>query len=114
MAGTIDLLLDYMEENGYTPENCSLVIGYCYGYEEAESFQKMLMQSLEEKFEQQRQFPFTGSELPSVCIQARMPLGLESSGGVIWYKFKKEQGRQTINVCRSCFGICGPDDKQAL
>lgn len=50
MAGTIDLLLDYMEENGYTPENCSLVIGYCYGYEEAESFQKMLMQSLEEKF----------------------------------------------------------------
>ena len=35
MAGTIDLLLDYMEENGYTPENCSLVIGYCYGYEEA-------------------------------------------------------------------------------
>ena len=43
MAGTIDLLLDYMEENGYTPENCSLVIGYCYGYEEAESFQKMLM-----------------------------------------------------------------------
>ena len=50
MAGTIGLLLDYMEENGYTPENCSLVIGYCYGYEEAESFQKMLMQSLEEKF----------------------------------------------------------------
>ena len=50
MAGTIDLLLDYMEENGYTPENCSLDIGYCYGYEEAESFQKMLMQSLEEKF----------------------------------------------------------------
>ena len=50
MAGTIDLLLDYMEENGYTPENCSLVIGYCYGYEEAESFQKMLMHSLEEKF----------------------------------------------------------------
>lgn len=47
LRGVIELLISYLKENQCTPDDCTILIGYCYDKKEAEAFQRMTMESLE-------------------------------------------------------------------
>lgn len=50
LRGVIDLLISYLKENQCTPDDCTILIGYCYDKKEAETFQRMTMEILENNF----------------------------------------------------------------
>lgn len=50
LRGVIELLISYLKENQCTPDDCTILIGYCYDKKEAETFQRMTMESLESNF----------------------------------------------------------------
>ena len=50
LTGIIELLISYLEENGYTPDDCNILIGYCYDYDEACRLQAMTSEALKERF----------------------------------------------------------------
>lgn len=50
LGGIIDLLTSYLEEKHCLPDNCTILIGYCYDTEEAEKFQDMTMERLKKDF----------------------------------------------------------------
>lgn len=50
LRGVIELLISYLKENQCTPDDCTILIGYCYDKKEAEAFQRMTMESLESNF----------------------------------------------------------------
>lgn len=46
LNGVIDLLVSYLEEYRCTPDDCTILIGYCHNTKEAESFRDMTMERL--------------------------------------------------------------------
>lgn len=50
LRGVIELLISYLKENQCTPDDCTILIGYCYDKKEAETFQRMTMDSLKTYF----------------------------------------------------------------
>lgn len=46
LVGVIDLLISYLQENSCTPDDCTILIGYCHDKKEAETFQKMTSERL--------------------------------------------------------------------
>lgn len=46
LEGIVDLLVEYYEENHCTPNDCSVLIGYCHDEAEAYLLQKMTMERL--------------------------------------------------------------------
>ncbi len=50
MEKTIDLLLQYLKENGGPVEKYSIAVGYGYDYEEAEAYRDMVLLALEENY----------------------------------------------------------------
>lgn len=57
LKGIMDLLVSYLQEQNYTPDNCSIIIGYGYDYEEALSLQKMIQKRLKEIYGTEDVFP---------------------------------------------------------
>lgn len=50
LNGVAQLLISYLKEQGCTPNDCTILIGYCHNRKEAEKFQAMTMECLEENF----------------------------------------------------------------
>ncbi len=50
LSGVVDLLVSYLKENHCTPDDCNILIGYCYDTKEAEVFQEMTMECLKKLF----------------------------------------------------------------
>lgn len=50
LNGVIDLLISYLKEYCCTPNDCTILIGYCYNTKEAESFRDMTMERLKNIF----------------------------------------------------------------
>ena len=50
LNGVIDLLISYLKEYGCTPNDCTILIGYCHDTEEAEHFRDMTMERLKSIF----------------------------------------------------------------
>lgn len=50
LTGVIELLISYLEEAHCTPDDCTILIGYCHDKNEAENFRDMTMQRLKERF----------------------------------------------------------------
>lgn len=48
LNGVISLLTDYLKEQKCTPDDCTILTGYCYDAEEAKSFQELTMKKLRE------------------------------------------------------------------
>lgn len=50
LNGVIELLISYLKEHGCTPDDCTILIGYCHDTREAEKFRAMTMECLEKVF----------------------------------------------------------------
>lgn len=50
LNGVIDLLISYLKEYCCTPNDCTILIGYCHNTKEAESFRDMTMERLKNIF----------------------------------------------------------------
>lgn len=50
LIGVIQLLISYLEEARCTPDDCTILIGYCHNKNEAGNFRDMTMQRLKERF----------------------------------------------------------------
>lgn len=50
LNGVIDLLISYLKEYCCTPNDCTILIGYCHNAKEAESFRDMTMERLKNIF----------------------------------------------------------------
>lgn len=50
LNGVIDLLISYLKEHSCTPDDCTILIGYCYDTKEAEKFRDMTMEELQKIF----------------------------------------------------------------
>ena len=50
LNGVIDLLISYLKEYCCTPDDCTILIGYCHNIKEAESFRDMTMERLKNIF----------------------------------------------------------------
>lgn len=50
LVGVIELLITYLQENNCTPDDCTILIGYCHDKKEAETFQKMTSERLGKVF----------------------------------------------------------------
>lgn len=50
LTGVIELLISYLEEAHCTPDDCTILIGYCHDKNEAENFRDMTMKRLKEHF----------------------------------------------------------------
>lgn len=46
LTGVIDLLISYLKDNNCTPDDCQILIGYCYDYDEACRFKEMTIAEL--------------------------------------------------------------------
>lgn len=46
LNGVIELLITYLKEYNCTPDDCTVLIGYCHDTEEANNFRKMTMEHL--------------------------------------------------------------------
>ncbi len=50
LSGVVELLISYLKDNHCTPDDCTILIGYCYDGKEAEHFQNMTMERLKKIF----------------------------------------------------------------
>lgn len=50
LNGVIELLVSYLKEQDCTPDDCTILIGYCHDTKEAEKFRDMTMERLEKIF----------------------------------------------------------------
>lgn len=50
LTGVVDLLISYLKEQNCSPDDCTILIGYCYDRKEAENFQRMTMEQLQNVF----------------------------------------------------------------
>lgn len=50
LHGVIELLISYLKEHSCTPDDCTILIGYCHNIKEAEKFRTMTMECLEKNF----------------------------------------------------------------
>ncbi len=50
LNGVIELLISYLKEHCCTPDDCTILIGYCHDTEEAEKFRAMTMECLKKIF----------------------------------------------------------------
>lgn len=50
LNGVIDLLISYLKEHSCTPDDCTILIGYCHDTKEAEKFRDMTMEGLQKIF----------------------------------------------------------------
>ncbi|MGI6094923.1 MAG: DegV family protein [Lachnospiraceae bacterium] len=50
LNGVIELLISYLKEHNCTPDDCTILIGYCHDTKEAEKFQTMTIESLSKVF----------------------------------------------------------------
>lgn len=50
LHGVIDLLISYLQEQGCTPDDCTILIGYCHDQSEAEHFQALTNERLTKIF----------------------------------------------------------------
>ena len=59
LDGTIDLLVSYLKEYNCTPEDCTILIGYSYDYEEGLRFQAATAKRLKEVFGTTKPLPLS-------------------------------------------------------
>ena len=59
LDGTIDLLVSYLKEYSCTPEDCTILIGYSYDYEEGLRFQAATAKRLNEIFGTTKPLPLS-------------------------------------------------------
>ncbi len=50
LNGVLELLISYLDAQHCTPDDCTILIGYCYDHEEALGFQEMTMNKLRERY----------------------------------------------------------------
>ena len=50
LLGVVDLLISYLKESRCTPDDCTILIGYCHDAGEAESFRALTMERLRKVF----------------------------------------------------------------
>lgn len=57
LGGVIGLLTSYLEKNHCTPDDCTILIGYCHDDGEAQAFQKQTMDRLRQLYGTVRELP---------------------------------------------------------
>lgn len=57
LRGVVDLLITYLNENHCTPDDCTILIGYCHDKQEAQNFQRMTMDALGAAFGNVNELP---------------------------------------------------------
>lgn len=57
LSGVVDLLLSYLKENQLSPDDCTILIGYCHDKAEAQQFQDLTMEQLQKHFGAVRTLP---------------------------------------------------------
>ena len=57
LSGVIELLISYLKEQHCTPDDCTILIGYCHDTREAEHFREMTMEGLKKIFGSLRPLP---------------------------------------------------------